>query len=57
MDNEVNKALNDAHQSYAEMKIKNVIVIFNHLLDIKEKYVMGKAGDKNPFVIQICISK
>lgn len=51
MENEVKKALNDAHQLYADMKIKNVIVLFNHLLSIKENYLIAKAGDKNPFVI------
>ena len=51
MDNEVRKALNEANKSYAEMKIKNVIVLFNHLLSIKESYTIAKSGAKNPFVI------
>ena len=51
MDNEVKKALNEAKASYEGMKLKNIVVIFNHLLSIKENYLIAKAGEKNPFVI------
>lgn len=33
------------------MRIKNVIVIFNHLLNIKESYLIAKGGEKNAYVI------
>jgi len=33
------------------MKFKNIIVLFGHLLNIKESYLIAKGGEKNPFVI------
>ena len=49
--NEVNKALTDAHKAYSEMKHKQVVVIFNHLLNIKESYLIATEGSRNPYVI------
>jgi len=49
--NEVNSSLKKAKQAYEQMKIKNVIVIFNSLLQIKESYVIAKEGEKNPYLV------
>ncbi len=51
MMNEINKALTEANKAYAEMKHRPIVVIFNHLLNIKESYMIAKGGEKNPFVI------
>ncbi len=51
MMNEINKALTEANKSYAEMKHRPIVVIFNHLLTIKESYLIARGGEKNPFVI------
>jgi len=51
MVNELNKCLIEAHKAYSEMKLRNIIVIFNQLLAIKESYLIAKGGEKNPFVI------
>jgi len=49
--NEISKALTDAHKSYSEMKHRPIAVMFNHLLAIKESYLIARAGEKNPFII------
>jgi len=49
--NEINIALKQAHDDYSEMKFKNIIVLFNHLLNIKESYMIAKGGEKNDFVV------
>jgi len=51
LDNEINHALSQAHKFYSEMKFKNIILIFNHLIRIKESYLIGRGGQKNDFVI------
>ena len=51
LENEINMALNKAFKSYEEMKFKNVVVIFNHLIRIKESYLIARGGEKNNFVI------
>ena len=51
MMNEINSALSSAKQTYSEMKYRNIIVLFNHLLNIKENYLIARSGEKNPFVI------
>jgi len=51
MMNEINKALADAKKNYNGMKHRNIIVIFNHMLSIKENYTIAREGQKNPFII------
>ena len=33
------------------MRLRNINVIFNHLLNIKESYNIAKGGEKNAYVI------
>ena len=33
------------------MKYKQIIVLFNHMLGLKESYSIAKGGDKNPFIV------
>ena len=49
--NFVNQALREAKQSYSDMKFRNIIVIFNNMLTIKENYLIARGGQKNPFVL------
>ena len=49
--NEINRALNGAHQAYSGMKHRNVVVIFNGLNSIKENYLIATEGQANPYVI------
>jgi len=51
MINEINSALAQAKASFEEMKYKEIIVLFNHLLGIKESYALAKGGDKNPYIV------
>lgn len=51
LDNEINMALTKAFKAYEEMKLKNIILIFNHLTKIKESYLIARGGEKNNFVI------
>ena len=38
MTNEINKCINQAKSDYDEMKYKKIIVLFKHMLSIKESY-------------------
>lgn len=49
--NELDKAAFEATNAYNGMKYRNILVIFNHLLNIKESYLIAQGGEKNPFVI------
>ena len=51
MMNEINRGLTEAHKAYSEMKHRNVVVLFNQLLSIKESYLIAREGQSNPFVI------
>ena len=51
MMNEINEALKTAKHDYQEMKYKQIIVLFNHMLGIKESYIIAKGGETNPYII------
>ena len=51
MVNEINAALTTARADYVGMKHKQIIVLFNHLLGIKESYMIARAGEKNPYIV------
>lgn len=49
--NEMSKAINDATAAYNGMKYRNILVLFNHLLDIKESYLIARGGERDPYVV------
>lgn len=51
MVNEINAALTTARADYVGMKYKQIIVLFNHLLGIKESYMIARGGEKNPYIV------
>ena len=51
MVNEINSALKQAKSDFDEMKYKQIIVLFNHMISIKESYIIAMGGETNPYII------